>query len=92
MRRQVRIHLSTRTVEITYSLKPLLTTSEAIGRQDNSYKFVRPDAFTAVDRRHNVVIQTVYCAGCGIVADEIDALNRTPLPRARAQDSKTRKG
>ena len=92
MRRQVRIHLSTRTVEITYSLKPLLTTSEAIGRQDNSYKFVRPDAITAVDRRHNVDTQPVYCAGCGTVDDEIDALNRTPLSRARVQDSKTRKG
>ena len=92
MRLQGRIHSSTRTVEITYSLKPLLTTSEAIGRQDNSYKFVRPDAFTAVDRRHNVVIQTVYCAGCGIVADEIDALNRTPLSRAALRTQKQEKG
>ena len=84
MRLQGRIHSSTRTVEITYSLKPLLTTSGAIGRRDNSYKIVIPDAFTAARRRPNVEVQPVYCAGCGTVADKIDALKRTPLIKARS--------
>ncbi len=63
MRLQRRIHLSTRTVEITYSLKLLLTTSEAIGRRDNSYRFVRPHAFTAECRLLNVDKQPVHCKG-----------------------------
>ena len=53
MRLQRRIHLSTRTVEITYSLKPYLTTSEAIGSQDDSYKIVRSHVFTAERRLLN---------------------------------------
>ena len=84
MRLQGCIHLSTRTVEITYSLWLLLTTSEAIGRQDNSYKVVGSRVFTAERRLLNVDLQPVYCSGWGTVADEIDALNRTPSIKARS--------
>lgn len=83
MRLQGCIHLSTRTVEITYSLWLLLTTS-AIGRQDNSYKVVGSRVFTAERRLLNVVSSQSIAAGGAPLADEIDALNRTPSIKARS--------